>query len=133
MIIKTERDSTINILIGIIVVKVLRGVDRKITTKINRGVYLKIFLGDFLTMDTTYINMIIIPPKNASTKIRGNQGLDVSIHLINIMVLVITRIAGIILISEILEAIIILEVVKIDIKNTQNIVYTKILILGIKE
>lgn len=83
------------------------------------------FLVFVVEIEMIYIKMIIIPPKNAKVKINGIQGLEVSIHLINIIdeeriKIAITIIIGDILVMNSIELIRIVFVRKI-----QNLVYLK--------
>lgn len=80
-----------------------------------------------------YMKIIIIPPKNASVKINGIQGLEVSIHLIIIIVDENIRIHVIRMIGDMFVIKIIEVIIMAFARAIQSIVYFKILILGIKE
>lgn len=95
-------------------------------TKTNKtGCLFLFFLFFLVEIETIYMNIIIIPPKNAKVKIRGIQGLFDSIHLIVIVIdekirIETTKIRGDILVINNADLRIILFISII-----QNLVYVK--------
>lgn len=95
------------------------------TTKIISGILFSTTFCFLFKVDTTYINIIINPPRKARIKIKGIHGLLVWIHFNIIIVDTIIKMAGIRIKGEDVRSIMVDTITKKFWINIQNLVYSK--------